>query len=138
LYLCSVFDEFTNFKNYKIMKKYLLILLVALVGVGFTSCKKKAAGTVVITVTDVLGEPVKGTDVCVFTSYEWTNESHILQNALYNKATDANGEAIIKIDGFWLNENGTTFYCALCNAQGIAIDSEQITVKPGETVEVAF
>ncbi len=120
------------------MKKYLLILLVALVGVGFTSCKKKAAGTIEVTVTDAAGDPMKGADVCVFFQSTWESQVHYLQNADFKETTNADGLATIKISGFWLSENGTPFYCAVCDAQGAAVAYEQVIVKPGETVEVAF
>ena len=120
------------------MKKYLLILLVAVLGFGFTGCKKKPAATIEVYVTDVDGDPIKGADVCVFFQSTWESQLHILQNAEYKEATNADGVAFIKISGFWLSENGTPFYCAVCDAQGAAADYEQIIVKPGETVEVVF
>ena len=122
------------------MKKYLLILLVAVLGYGFTSCKKKPAATLNVTVLDAFSEttPISGVDVCVFTTYEWENEYHVMANALYHQATDNYGMASFKIDGFWLNENGSTMYCTVMDAKGEPVSYKQVIVKPGETSEVTL
>ena len=122
------------------MKKYLLILLVALVGVGFTSCKKKPAATLRVAVLDAFSEtePVTGCDVCVFSNYSWENEMHVMSNALYHLATDNAGVVTFTVDGFWLSEKGTIMYVSTMDGKGVPVAYKQVTLKPGETTEVVL
>ena len=133
----KILIAFNKFINFTTMKKYLFILLVAVVGFAFTSCKNQPA-TVNVTVVDAWTEtePVESVDVCVFTSYAWENETHLISNAIQHKVTDANGLATFSIHSFWLGSKGTIMYVATFDAKGLAQTSKQITVTPGQTTDV--
>ena len=123
------------------MKKYLLFLLVAVLGFGFTSCKKQPEAKVKVTVLNNLtGEPVDGKTVYLFDAATWNSTlGRTVGQSIANSNTDPEGIATITLSGFKANLYGPTFYVAFFDGKGVdVLDNKVVELKPGDYKEVTL
>lgn len=126
-------------------KKALVLSLLTAFAVVFSSCKKDPedapvlGATVVVTVKNILNNPVKGKTVYMF--YQEVTDQTKPGDAKKNIVTDDAGKAIFNLNFTELNitESQTSLYFAVFNDNGDGVQStEGITVKRGdsETLEI--
>ena len=53
------------------MKKFIIVLLAAVLGLSMTSCLTKTKATVDVKVINVIDEPIEGATVYMFTTSAW-------------------------------------------------------------------
>ena len=121
------------------MKKFLIILVAAVIGLSMTSCLTKTKATVDVTVVNVIGEPLDGETVYMFTSETWNESFRTTDYAAKTAVTDGEGHATFNIQGIYLDvlDKQATLYFALFDQNGLnVIASKAVTVKAGDKKEI--
>ncbi len=119
------------------MKKFIIVLLAAVLGLSMTSCLTKTKATVDVKVINVVDEPVEGATVYMFTTAAW-DAVRLPAGAEKRELTNASGIASFSIQGIYLDlDNTATLYFALFDASGKeVIDYKAVTVKSGDKKEI--
>lgn len=120
------------------MKKFIIVLLAAVLGLSMTSCLTKTKATVKVTVTDALGMPVEGETVYMFTTASW-DAVRLPANAEKRELTNKDGVATFNIQGIYLDviDNTATLYFAVFEASGDKVRAyKAVAVKAGDNKEV--
>jgi len=115
------------------MKKYLMIIMVAVLGMTMTSCLTKTKATVDVQVVDILGVPQDGQVVCMFTNDDWDEYTRVPADASKRVVTDANGVASFNIQGIYFDvlDKTATLYFAIFDGDDKCVDYKAITVRQG-------
>lgn len=116
------------------MKKYLIIIMVAVLGMTMTSCLTKTKATVDVQVVDILGVPQDGQVVCMFTNDDWDEYTRVPADASKRVVTDANGVASFNIQGIYFDvlDKTATLYFAIFDGADKVVDFKAITVRQGD------
>lgn len=124
-------------------KKALILSLLATFAVVFSSCNRDSedapilGATVVVTVKNILNNPVKGETVYMF--YQEATDRTKPGDAKKNIVTNDDGKAIFNLNFTELNitESQTSLYFAVFNNKGDGIyevqNTKGITVKRGDS-----
>ena len=116
------------------MKKYLMIIMVAVLGMTMTSCLTKTKATVDVKVVNLLGLPQANEVVCMFTSDEWDEYVRTPAEASRRITTDAAGLASFNIQKIYFDvlDNTATLYFAIFDGNDDVVDYKAVTVRTGD------
>ena len=128
------------------MKKILIVMLAAVLGLSLTGCNSdsKSDATVKVKVVDLLGLPQSGETVYMFKAQKWDQGESFREVTFKDKSavTDNNGVATFELqETFDLDiiDSQTTLYFATFGNDGKTIKGQTaVTVKKGETKEATI
>lgn len=127
------------------MKKFLIIMLAAVMGLSLTACQSgKADATVKVKVVSLLGIPQAGESVYMFKATTW-NHSTSFRTPLHKHkvaVTDQDGVATFELQETFdleIIDSQTTLYFATFDKDGQTIKGQTaVTIKKGETKEATI
>ena len=117
------------------MKKFLIILMVAFIGMTMTGCIVKTKATVDVKVVNRLGVAQSGQTVYMFEADDWDASFRTPAHAEKSIVTDEEGMASFNIQGIYLDvlDGQATLYFAVFDKEGKEIEGyKATTVKAGD------
>lgn len=126
------------------MRKYLFLLLTAVLTLSLTGCKlfSDRKATVKVTVLDRWGAKVSGEEVFMFTAVTWDDtEKRQAKNCLRSEFTESDGIAVFELNTIEMNwvSDRTTLHFATFNSQGTNETGHAgVTIEKNETKEVTI
>jgi len=117
------------------MKKYLLILVAAVIGLSMVGCKRMAEtkAEVNVTVLSAMSQKIDGATVYAFTSYYWNStDNHSKFEAFDHQITNAEGVANFKIPALFLSDKETFYFAVFDDNLGFVKASKAVEVRVGD------